>query len=91
MAKKPMRLPPLRVIRVRNPNKQESNTCIAAMSSVLACWASTGYSSSTCSGVEQVLRDCMDGPKPEPKKKNNINYHLSRFQKYLEGNNSKKK
>jgi hypothetical protein len=32
----------------------------------------------------------MDGPKPPPKKKNNINYHLSRFKKYLEGNTKKK-
>ncbi|KAF3765397.1 mitochondrial ribosomal protein 10 [Cryphonectria parasitica EP155] len=89
MAKKPMRLPPLRVLRVRNPNKQEGNPCITVMSSVLACWASTGYASSTCSGVEQALRECMDGPKPPPKKKNNINFHLSRFQKYLEGNSKK--
>lgn len=35
MAKKPMRLPPLRVLRVRNPNKSEGNPCITAMSSVL--------------------------------------------------------
>lgn len=31
----------------------------------------------------------MDGPKPPPKKKNNINFHLSRFQKYLEGSRKK--
>lgn len=35
MAKKPMRLPPLRVLRVHNPNKQEGNPCVAVMSTVL--------------------------------------------------------
>lgn len=60
---------------------------------VIACWASTGYASSTCAGVESALRQCMDGPQPPPKKRNNINHHLSRFKRYLEGNtgNSSKK
>lgn len=35
MAKTPMRLPPVRVLRVRNPNKKETNPCFTAMSSVL--------------------------------------------------------
>lgn len=55
-----------------------------------ACWASAGYATAGCAVVEQALRECMDGPKPPPKKKNNINYHLSRFKKYLEGNTKKK-
>lgn len=55
-----------------------------------ACWASAGYQSAGCAVVEQALRECMDGPKPPPKKPNNINYHLSRFKKYLEGNTKKK-
>ena len=55
-----------------------------------ACWASAGYASAGCAVIEQALRECMDGPKPPPKKKNNINYHLSRFKKYLEGNTKKK-
>lgn len=55
-----------------------------------ACWASAGYQSAGCAVVEQALRECMDGPKPPPKAKNNINYHLSRFKKYLEGNTKKK-
>jgi hypothetical protein len=54
-----------------------------------ACWASAGHASAGCAVVEQALRQCMDGPKPPPKKKNNINYHLSRFKKYLEGNTKK--
>lgn len=113
MVQKPMRLPPLRVLRVRNPNKEETNPCLPVMSSVLgeyagtlglpdipwhllthpprpACWASTGAGSAACAGVEQSLRACMDGPPPPARKKNNINYHLSRFQKYLEGNTKKK-
>lgn len=32
---KPMRLPPLRVLRVKNPNKQEGNPCLPIMSTVL--------------------------------------------------------
>ncbi|KAI3394664.1 hypothetical protein diail_2474 [Diaporthe ilicicola] len=90
MVSKPMRLPPLRVLRVRNPNKQEGNPCVPIMSSVLACWASAGYAAAGCAVIEQSLRECMDGPKPPPKKRNNINYHLSRFKKYLEGNSKKK-
>lgn len=54
-----------------------------------ACWASAGYATAGCAAVEQALRDCMDGPKAPPKKKNNINFHLSRFQKYIEGNTKK--
>jgi hypothetical protein len=35
MSNKPMRLPPLRVLRVRNPNRTEPNPCVTVMSSVL--------------------------------------------------------
>lgn len=35
MVQKPMRLPPLRVLRVRNPNKEAPNPCLPIMSSVL--------------------------------------------------------
>ncbi|ROW02553.1 hypothetical protein VPNG_07843 [Cytospora leucostoma] len=89
MPSKPMRLPPLRVLRVKNPNKQEGNPCIPIMSTVLSCWASAGYATAGCAAVENALRECMDGPKAPPKKRNNINYHLSRFQKYIEGNTKK--
>jgi len=57
---------------------------------LIACWASTGYASATCSGVEQALRTCMDGPPPPKPKPNNINYHLSRFKNLLEGPSKKK-
>jgi len=33
--KNPIRLPPLRVLRVRHPNRPESNPCLTVMSSVL--------------------------------------------------------
>lgn len=33
--KNPIRLPPLRVLRVRNPNQAETNPCLTVMSSVL--------------------------------------------------------
>lgn len=64
-------------------------SCCANESSITACWASAGYATAGCAAVENALRECMDGPKPPAKKRNNINYHLSRFQKYLEGNTKK--
>lgn len=42
MAKKPMRLPPLRVLRVRNPNKQDGNPCVTVMSTVLGRYRAVG-------------------------------------------------
>ncbi|KAH6616073.1 hypothetical protein B0J18DRAFT_469319 [Chaetomium sp. MPI-SDFR-AT-0129] len=79
----PIRLPPLRVLRVRNPNFRESNPCVTVMSSVLACWASAGHHGRGCTTVEQALRACMDAPPPPPKKNSTINYHLNRFSKRL--------
>ncbi|EFX06585.1 37S ribosomal protein mitochondrial [Grosmannia clavigera kw1407] len=80
-----MRLPPLRVLRVREVKREESNPCITVMSSVLACWASSGYSAAGCATVEQALRACMDGPKPTPRPPNNINFHLARMAKKVNG------
>ncbi|KAK1760273.1 hypothetical protein QBC47DRAFT_396271 [Echria macrotheca] len=81
--KKPMRLPPLDRIYVRNPNKIEKNACLNVMSQVLACWASSGYNVAGCATVEQALRDCMDKGRPPPQSSNTINYHLNRFTKRL--------
>lgn len=75
---------------VRLPNHPEKELSLLT-SFITACWASTGYASATCSGVEQALRQCMDGPQAPAAKRNNINYHLSRFQKHLEGHSNKKK
>ncbi|ETS78981.1 hypothetical protein PFICI_08834 [Pestalotiopsis fici W106-1] len=36
---KPMRLPPLKVLRVKNPNRQGEKPCMAMMSSVLVPFA----------------------------------------------------
>lgn len=36
MPNKPIRLPPLKALRVRNPNRPEENPCVAIMSSVLS-------------------------------------------------------
>ncbi|KAB5585094.1 mitochondrial ribosomal protein 10 [Coniochaeta sp. 2T2.1] len=85
MPNRPIRLPPLKALRVRNPNRPEENPCVAVMSSVLTCWASAGYTSTGCAAVEQALRTCMDGPKLPAKPNSAINYHLARFQKRLEG------
>ncbi|KAI6351775.1 hypothetical protein MCOR25_009750 [Pyricularia grisea] len=89
--KKPMRLPPLKALRVRNPDVKEVNPCLAVMSSVLACWASAGYTAQGCAALEQSLRACMDGP-PAPKpKKSEINYHLSRMYPKIAGPRKVKK
>ncbi|KAK5989492.1 hypothetical protein PT974_11015 [Cladobotryum mycophilum] len=94
---KPIRLPPLKTLRVHNPKRQPENPCIAIMSSVLgaynllalykkktaSCWASAGYNAAGCAAIENQLRKCMDGPPPPPAPANTINYHLSRMQKYV--------
>ncbi|KAH8677636.1 hypothetical protein BX600DRAFT_506659 [Xylariales sp. PMI_506] len=82
---KPMRLPPVKVLRVKNPNRAVERPCVSIMSSVLACWASAGYSSAGCAQVEQALRACMDGPQPQRRGKSEINYHLTRFQERVAG------
>ncbi|KAG5978292.1 hypothetical protein E4U55_006294 [Claviceps digitariae] len=80
---KPIRLPPLKTLRVHNPKRQPENPCIAIMSSVLACWASAGYNSAGCAAIETQLRRCMDEPAPPPAAANTINYHLTRMQKHV--------
>ncbi|KAI0181569.1 mitochondrial ribosomal protein 10 [Hypoxylon sp. FL1284] len=90
-SQRPIRLPPLKKLRVRNPNGKRERPCMALMSSVLACWASAGYSTAGCAQIEQALRDCMDGPKPTKPKSNEINYHLSRFKDKLTYPQKKKK
>ncbi|KAI1147762.1 hypothetical protein F4825DRAFT_128986 [Nemania diffusa] len=82
-AHKPIRLPPLKTLRVRAPNAKPERPCMAIMSSVLSCWASVGYSIVGCAQVEQALRACMDGPRPPPPRKSEVNYHLGRFKNTL--------
>ncbi|KAK7751960.1 40S ribosomal protein mrp10 [Diatrype stigma] len=82
-SQKPMRLPPLRVLRIRHPNGIPERPCVAVMSSVLACWASAGYNTAGCAQVEQALRACMDGPQQKPPKGSDVNYHLMRFKDRL--------
>ncbi|KAI1454730.1 mitochondrial ribosomal protein 10 [Annulohypoxylon moriforme] len=88
---KPIRLPPLKSLRVRHPNGQRDRPCVAIMSSVLACWASAGHSMAGCAAVEQALRDCMDAPPPAKPKASEINYHLSRFKNRLTFTEGKKR
>ncbi|KAH8890255.1 hypothetical protein GQ53DRAFT_607436, partial [Thozetella sp. PMI_491] len=83
MVKKPMRLPPLERLRVRNPNRTEVSPCVTVMISVLTCWASAGHNTPACAGIESALRSCMDAPAPPAKPKNTINYHLMRFSNSL--------
>ncbi|KAI0469251.1 37S ribosomal protein Mrp10 [Xylaria cf. heliscus] len=82
-AQKPIRLPPLKSLRVRTPNGKAERPCMAIMSSVLSCWASAGYSTAGCAQIEQALRACMDGPPPAPPRRSEVNYHLSRFKDRL--------
>ncbi|KAI1097478.1 mitochondrial ribosomal protein 10 [Jackrogersella minutella] len=90
-SQKPIRLPPLKILRVRNPNGQQERPCVTVMSSVLACWASSGYNTAGCASVEQALRNCMDGPQPPKPRSNEINYHLARFKSKLTYQQKKKK
>ncbi|PMB71762.1 37S ribosomal protein MRP10, mitochondrial [Beauveria bassiana] len=83
MPQKPIRLPPLEVLRVKNPKRNPKNPCTIVMSSVLACWASAGYNAAGCAAIETQLRQCMDGPKPPPAPPNTINHHMSRLGKYI--------
>ncbi|PFH58524.1 hypothetical protein XA68_13567 [Ophiocordyceps unilateralis] len=78
-----MRLPPLKVLRVHTPKRKPENPCVAIMSSVLACWASAGFTAAGCAVLETQLRQCMDGPPPPAAATNTINYHLGRMKKYL--------
>ncbi|KAI9931757.1 hypothetical protein ASPWEDRAFT_169403 [Aspergillus wentii DTO 134E9] len=75
----PVRLQTIPHLRVRRPNQHEQNPCTAVMSSMLSCWASSGYGAEGCAALEQQLRACMDKPKPKNTKKNTINYHLMRM------------
>ncbi|KAL1297312.1 hypothetical protein AAFC00_004863 [Neodothiora populina] len=79
------RLPPLPKLRVRRPDQANANPCIGVMSSVLGCWASSGYSAQGCAALEQQLRACMDAPKAQSNKKSTINYHLSRLYPQIVG------
>lgn len=56
------RLPPLPKLRVRKPDQAGANPCVGVMSSVLSCWASSGYTTQGCAALEQQLRACMDAP-----------------------------
>ncbi|KIN03605.1 hypothetical protein OIDMADRAFT_17948 [Oidiodendron maius Zn] len=87
---KPMRLPPLPRLKVRRPNQSESNPCLAIMSSVLTCWASSGHTIAGCQALENQLRTCMDAPRPVAQKKNTINYHLSRMYANIVGPRKRK-
>jgi hypothetical protein len=82
---KPIRLPPVKVLRVKNPNRAPERPCMHLMSSVLACWASAGFNTSGCAPVETALRACMDAGKPSAPRGDEINYHLSRFHSRVAG------
>ncbi|KAN0090534.1 hypothetical protein V8E51_019113 [Hyaloscypha variabilis] len=86
----PMRLPPLPKLRVRRPNQADANPCLTLMSSVLTCWASSGYTAAGCAALETQLRACMDTPRPKTVKKNTINYHLSRMYPNIVGPRKRK-
>ncbi|QIW99152.1 hypothetical protein AMS68_004670 [Peltaster fructicola] len=84
------KLPPLKALRVRRPDTQQTNPCVGIMASVLGCWASSGYTSQGCAVLEQSLRACMDAKRPQEDKKNKINSHLSRFYPMMKGAHKRK-
>ncbi|GAB7340225.1 hypothetical protein MBLNU457_6690t1 [Dothideomycetes sp. NU457] len=86
----PPKLPPLPKLRVRRPDAADANPCVGIMTSVLGCWASSGYTAQGCAVLEQQLRACMDQPRPKSQKKSTINYHLSRLYPQMVGPHKKK-
>ncbi|KAG5294628.1 mitochondrial 37S ribosomal protein YmS-T [Histoplasma ohiense] len=76
---KPLHLQTIQKLRVKSPNTHQANPCLAAMTSVLSCWASNRSATSGCFALEQQLRTCMDNGKPQRKGKSTINYHLMRM------------
>ncbi|KAF2400965.1 mitochondrial ribosomal protein 10 [Trichodelitschia bisporula] len=84
------RLPPLPRLKVKHPNAAATNPCLGVLSSVLSCWASSGYTAAGCIALEQSLRMCMDVKRPENNKKNTINYHLARMYPKIVGPQKRK-
>ncbi|KXT01358.1 hypothetical protein AC578_6656 [Pseudocercospora eumusae] len=84
------KLPPLPKLKVRRPDQGNANPCLAIMSSMLGCWASSGYTTAGCAALEQQLRVCMDARKPGQKTKSPINHHLSRFYPKIIGPHKRK-
>ncbi|RPA77144.1 mitochondrial ribosomal protein 10 [Ascobolus immersus RN42] len=82
---KVFRLPPLPKLRVRHPDKQQPQPCLAVMSALLGCWASQGQMAEGCAKLEESLRVCMDTQAKVPHRKSTINYHLARLYPKLSG------
>lgn len=61
------------------------SSSVPLANSHVACWASVGYNTAGCAAVEASLRTCMDTKKTRKTWPNNVNYHLGRFQKRLNG------
>ncbi|OBT88771.1 hypothetical protein VE02_02390 [Pseudogymnoascus sp. 03VT05] len=83
-------LPPLPKLRIKKPNQNNNNPCLGILTSVLTCWASSGYSVAGCTALETSLRVCMDTPRSKDLKKNTINYHLSRMYPQIVGPRKRK-
>lgn len=84
----PIRLQSVSRLKIRHPDKQETNPCIGPMTAMLSCWASSsnaGGSSAGCANLEKALRECMDKPKNVSGHKSNINYHLGRLYPQVAG------
>ncbi|KAL3470580.1 hypothetical protein BJX99DRAFT_264121 [Aspergillus californicus] len=86
----PVRLNTINHLRVRRPNQTERSACTAVMSSMLSCWASSGYAAEGCIALEAQLRQCMDEKKPSTTKQNSINYHMMRMYPKVVGPKKKK-
>ncbi|KAL5606909.1 hypothetical protein BROUX41_003285 [Berkeleyomyces rouxiae] len=81
MPGKPMRLPPLPMLQIKDPQAKPEPHCVQVMATVLGCWAAAGYNTAGCAVLEQQLRKCMDGSKPAMPPHNAINSHLARLKR----------
>ncbi|EEP81716.1 predicted protein [Uncinocarpus reesii 1704] len=80
---KPIRLQTVDTLRIRRPGKIEPDPCQTALSSVLNCWASSGYGIGGCHALEQQLRHCADTTKYQKPPKSLVNFHISRMFKKM--------
>lgn len=85
------RLNSLKRLKLRNTSrtggKQKSGPCATEVAGLLGCWASSGgaVDNQACEKFAMALTNCMKTHKPEPKRKETINYHLARLYPLIKG------
>uniref|UniRef100_A0A060SXY1 ARAD1A16104p n=1 Tax=Blastobotrys adeninivorans TaxID=409370 RepID=A0A060SXY1_BLAAD len=83
MSNKSVRLPQLNKLRVkRSSPKNDGGPCMAIMSRMLNCWASSPQGGSAeCAKLEIELKGCMANRRPASRQKSTTNYHAARLLK----------